>query len=104
MTLIKIRLLLRWMMYDERTAQLELRIEELESKLNAWSITHCDEVSGYQKRIEELEARHEKFLHEFWKTNAENEQLRAALENHYCELCGCAECLERAALQETDDE
>ena len=32
------------------------------------------------KRIEELEARHEKFLHEFWKTNAENERLRAALE------------------------
>ena len=33
-----------------------------------------------RKRIEELEARHEKFLHEFWKTNADNERLRAVYE------------------------
>jgi hypothetical protein len=31
-------------------------------------------------RIEELEAHHDKFLQEFWKTNAENERLRTALQ------------------------
>ena len=45
-----------------------------------WMEGAADCIEAKDKRIEELEARHDKFIKEFWKTNAENEQLRGDLE------------------------
>jgi len=51
-----------------------------------WEAEQC-QICAYIKeaadRLERLEARHEKFLKEFWATNAENERLEGALREMY---------------------
>mgnify|MGYP001826497441 CR=1 FL=1 len=60
-------------LWDALMTEAADRIEELE-KANA-QLNH--DIGEYVDKTAELEARHDKFLKEFWKTNAENERLTA---------------------------
>jgi vacuolar-type H+-ATPase subunit E/Vma4 len=114
------------MMSDEPSrAQLEWRIEELEGTnkiLGQWvedykkriaeleadhkksELMWWDEKGVLEDRIAELEARHDNFLKEFWKTNADNERLRKRLDAIANAYAATADELRAAALWEEKDD
>jgi len=76
-------------------------IQRLRTERSVYDAELCDEAAD---RIEELEAENAKLLDRERELNEagrilkiENAELREARENSYCELCGCAKCLEREA-------
>lgn len=80
--------------------RMEAEIEKMEADLEAkdreierlkYDLGRCRDGSAIRTRIND-------------KQVARIAQLESALENSYCELCGCAECLEREqALGERDE-
>ena len=50
-------------------------IERLQAKIDTDHVQHMLNIKRKDAEIERLNKRHDDFLQEFWKTNAENERL-----------------------------
>ena len=88
-----------------KTTVKEPTLKELLEKICEWTDygPECiaqmalDHIENQDKRIAEIETRHDNFLREFWKTNAENSDLEANYKKLLAQHLGALDRLERPA-------